>query len=126
MREHKIINFVDAQDAVTMSYAEATYTKRDREFDTTAQNITSVADPTNPQDVATMNYVDSALTRKMLDNYPIVFTRTSSGPFKIDLYDAAGLTLELVFTLRAISIVDGIESHIIRSTTKSTHIVSAN
>jgi hypothetical protein len=55
---HKNINIpnpVDAQDAVTMSCAEATYAKRGGELDMVRQKFTNVADPTSAQDVATRN-----------------------------------------------------------------------
>lgn len=42
------------------------------------------------------------------------------------LVEPAGPTFKLVFTLTAVSIVEAVETHSVRSITKSKHLVSAN
>jgi hypothetical protein len=88
--------------------------------------ITNVGEPTNAQDMATRNYVDSILACMILSSQLILFTRTANGPLQVKLNDTAGSTLKLVNTLTAITTAAGVESHSSRSTCKSTHITSAN
>jgi hypothetical protein len=76
---HKIScigNPVDAQDAVSKSYMEALFVKRDSELILSTHKITNFGEPTNAQDVATRNYVDSALVGKNLGSKPDVASLT--------------------------------------------------
>lgn len=80
MNGHKITNTanpVNAQYAVTISYAEAIYVKRDGEFGMATHKITNVADPTNAQDAASLKYMDRALSRRRIGTQLLVPIQTS-------------------------------------------------
>jgi hypothetical protein len=98
----------------------AHYLKQGSELDLKSRRITNLAEPTHPQDAATLNYVNSVLARKKLASQLFISSRTTTA-FELNLSDTAGPTLEFVFTFYTQA--DENMSCIAR---KSTHIVSAN
>jgi hypothetical protein len=80
-----------------MSFADAHYLKQGSELDMKSQRITNLAEPTHPQDAATLNYVNSVLARKKLASQLFIFSRTTTS-FELNLSDTAGPTLKFVFT----------------------------
>jgi hypothetical protein len=93
----RLINSVSGQDVVTMSFANAHYLKQGSELDLKSRRITNLAEPTHPQDAATLNYVNSVLARKKLASQLFISSRTTTA-FELNLSDTAGPTLEFVFT----------------------------
>jgi hypothetical protein len=125
---HKISDIaypVDTLDAVSNSYMEAVYVKRDGELDMSIRQITNAGEPINAQDVATRNYVDSVLAHEKLDSQLLLLMRTA-GVLEVEVNDTARPTLKLVFTLKALTYVEDVESQSSCSTFKSAHIVSTN
>jgi hypothetical protein len=105
---------------VTLSFAEAHYLKQGSELDMKSRRIVNLADPTQLQDAATLNYINSVLARKKLASQLFVFSRTTTS-FELNLSNSAGPTLKFVFTF-----ITQADENARRLTYKATHIVSAN
>jgi hypothetical protein len=84
-----------------------------------SQRITNLAEPTQPQDAATLNYVNSVLARKKLPSHLFIFSRTTT-TFELNLSDTAGPTLKFVFTY-----ITQADENARQLTYRSTHIVSS-
>jgi hypothetical protein len=103
---------------VTMSFADAHYLEQGSELDMKSQRITNLAEPTYPQDAATLNYAYSVLARKKLASQLFIFCGTTTS-FELNLSDTAGSTLKFVFIFYTQA-----DENMRRLASKSTHVVS--